>query len=98
MAHDYYVYILVNKRNGTIYIGVTNNIIKRVLEHKNKLYDNSFTKKYDIDKLVYYEVYNSIEEAIQREKQLKIWNRKWKIELIENTNKEWKDLYFDLLS
>ncbi len=98
MAHDYYVYILVNKKNGTIYIGVTNNLIKRVLEHKNKLYDNSFTKKYDINKLVYYEVYNSIEEAIQREKQLKIWNRKWKIEIIENTNKEWKDLYFDLLS
>ncbi len=95
--YNYYVYILANKRNGTIYIGVTNNLIKRILEHKNKLYDNSFTKKYNIDKLVYYEVYDSIEEAIQREKQLKIWNRKWKIDLIENINKEWRDLYFDLL-
>ncbi len=91
----YYVYILTNRKNGTLYIGVTNNLIKRVFEHKNKVF-KGFTEKYDINKLIYYECYDNIEYAIQREKRMKKWNRNWKIELIEKNNKEWKDLYLDL--
>ena len=92
---NYYIYILASKRNGTLYIGVTNDLIKRVYEHKNKLVEG-FTKKYNIDMLVYYEVSENIESAIIREKQLKKWNRNWKLELIENFNPEWKDLYLGL--
>ena len=88
----YYVYILVNKRNGTLYIGVTNDLIKRVYEHKNNLIDG-FTKKYNVHLLVYYEQHVDIESAITREKQLKKWNRKWKLELIEKENPQWRDLY-----
>lgn len=93
--NQYYIYILTNKRNGTLYIGVTSNLIKRVYEHKNNIIEG-FTKKYYIHKLIYYEITNDIESAIRREKQLKKWNRKWKLELIENNNPEWKDLYFEL--
>ena len=93
---DYYVYILANKRNGTIYIGVTNNLIKRVYEHKNNLIDG-FTKKYNVHMLVYYEHTNIIEEAIKRKKQLKKWDRNWKIALIEKKNSEWKDLYKEII-
>ena len=97
MYNYYFVYILANKKHGTIYTGVTNNLIRRIMEHKDKVFDG-FTKKYNIDKLVYYEYHNSVEYAIQREKQLKRWKREWKIELIEKNNKEWRDLYFDLLN
>ena len=89
---EYYVYILASKRNGTLYIGVTNNLIKRVWEHKQKLIE-AFTKKYGVDKLVYFEQTPDINSAITREKQLKKWNRAWKIRLIEEKNPEWKDLY-----
>jgi len=75
----------------TLYIGVTNNLERRVYEHKNKLI-NGFTKKYNLTKLVYYEVFNNIEDAIHREKQLKNWHRPWKINLIESSNKDWRDL------
>ena len=92
----YYVYILASKRNGTIYIGVTNNLIRRIYEHKNDLI-NGFTKKYGVHRLVYFECFGSIEYAIQREKRLKKWNRIWKLELIEKMNPEWKDLYYDLV-
>jgi len=85
------VYILASKRNGTLYIGVTNNLERRMYEHKNKLI-GGFTKKYSVDKLVHYEMTNDVRSAIQREKQLKKWNRKWKLELIEKENPEWKDL------
>jgi len=91
----YYVYILASKRNGTLYIGVTNDLKKRVYEHKNKLADG-FTKKYNIDTLVYYEETDDICGAIEREKQLKKWNRKWKINLIEKENLAWKDLYDEI--
>ena len=94
--NNYFVYILANKRNGTLYIGITDNLIKRVYEHKNKLIDG-FTKKYNIHRLVYYETTNDIQSAINREKQLKKWIRKWKLELIEKENPEWKDLYDDLI-
>ena len=87
----FYIYILASKRNGTIYIGVTSNLVKRVWEHKNNLIEG-FTKKYFIHNLVYYETFEDIEEAIKREKQLKKWNRKWKLDLIEKNNYDWEDL------
>ena len=92
----YYVYILASKRNGTLYIGVTNDLIRRVYEHKNDLIDG-FTKKYGVHRLVYYEQYDDVVNAIQREKRLKKWNRQWKIELIEKENPEWKDIYLQLI-
>jgi len=81
-----------NIENGTIYVGVTNNLIRRVYEHKNKLIDG-FTKKYELDKLVYYEIFDNIETAIVREKQLKGGSRKRKLDLINRFNKKWEDLY-----
>ena len=92
----YYVYILASKRNGTLYIGVTNNLIRRVYEHRNDLI-NGFAKKYKVHMLVYYEHTNDINSAIQREKRLKKWKREWKIELIETMNPDWHDLYEQLV-
>ena len=92
MNMSYFVYILASKRNGTLYIGITNNLIKRIYEHKQKQVEG-FTKKYNINKLVYFEEYNSPKEAIAREKRLKKWNRSWKLKLIEGKNPNWKDLY-----
>ncbi|MFH1678864.1 MAG: GIY-YIG nuclease family protein [Candidatus Omnitrophota bacterium] len=97
MGKDYYVYILTNKRNGTLYTGVTSDLIKRVWEHKNK-FEEGFTKKYNINKLVYYEIYNDPENAIKREKRLKKYKREWKLNLIEKENPEWKDLYKEIIS
>ena len=93
---NFYVYILASEKNGTLYIGITSNLIKRIYEHKNNIV-KGFTEKYKVHKLVYYEECNDIYEAIQREKQVKRWYRKWKIELIENFNPEWEDLYYKLL-
>ena len=87
-----YVYILTNEYSTTFYVGVTSNLIKRIYEHKGKFVDG-FTKKYNLNKLVYYEIAENIESAIMREKQLKHWHRKWKIELINEFNPEFKDLY-----
>ncbi|MCL1865664.1 MAG: GIY-YIG nuclease family protein [Spirochaetes bacterium] len=87
-----YVYILFNKRNGTLYTGVTSNLIKRVYEHKTKV-SGSFTSKYEIDKLGYYETHSTILTAIEREKQIKKSPRKMKLALIESINPEWIDLY-----
>ena len=92
-----YVYIITNKTNGTLYIGVTNNLIRRIYEHKNKLI-KGFSSKYNLDRLVYYEIFEDETNAIQREKTLKNWNRNWKKDLIENVNPEWKDLYNELLN
>ena len=86
-----YVYILSNKRNGTLYVGVTSNLVKRIFEHKEKVV-NGFSAKYNLVLLVYYEEWWSIEEAIQREKKLKAGNRKKKLNLIESINPDWKDL------
>ena len=91
---DYYVYIATNKNNTVLYIGVTNNIKRRITEHKEKLV-KGFTSRYNINKLVYFEHFTDISQAIKREKQMKKWKRAWKIELIETENKEWKDLYND---
>ena len=85
------VYILASKRNGTLYIGVTNDLNRRVYEHKHGLAD-SFTSRYKLDKLVYYETGGDVYQAIVREKQLKKWNRQWKMRLIEEFNPTWKDL------
>ena len=93
---QYYIYILTSKKNGTLYIGVTSDLIKRIYEHKNDLVEG-FTQKYSIHSLVYCETTESIESAIMREKQLKKWNRAWKINLIGKTNPAWKDLYPDLI-
>jgi putative endonuclease len=94
--NQYYVYILANKRNGTLYIGVTNDLIRRVYEHRNNLIEG-FSRKYVVHLLVYFEIHNDIYHAIEREKQLKKWQRNWKIELIEKENPEWIDLYDGLI-
>ena len=91
-----YIYIMTNKSNTTLYIGVTSNLVKRVYEHKNTLVDG-FTKRYNLKKLVYYEVYDDIGEAIKREKQLKSWKRDWKDKLINDVNLNWIDLYDEIL-
>ena len=88
----YYVYILASERNGTLYIGVTSDLKKRVYEHRMGLVDG-FTKKYKVHLLVYYESTSDILSAIQKEKQLKKWNRQWKLNLIERNNPQWKNLY-----
>lgn len=87
----YYVYILASKRNGTLYIGFTNDIERRVLEHKQKVVDG-FTAKYDVSKLVYFEEFELVDDAKTREKQMKKWKRQWKLKLIETDNPQWKDL------
>ena len=95
MDKQYYVYILTNTTHTVLYTGVTNDLKRRVHEHKNKVADG-FTKKYNVDQLVYYEAGEDISVAIFREKQIKAGNRQHKIKLVENMNKEWRDLYHDL--
>ena len=95
MKKQGYVYILFNRKNGTLYVGVTSDLIKRVYQHKNKIIEG-FAKKYGVDKLGYYEIYNDIESAIAREKQIKAGSRKKKIDLIEKINPNWNDLYDSL--
>ncbi|MFA5309984.1 MAG: GIY-YIG nuclease family protein [Dehalococcoidales bacterium] len=92
----YYVYILASQRNGTLYIGVTNDLIRRVYEHKQGLI-KGFTRKYRVHTLVHFEQCENIEAAISREKQLKSWQRKWKLELIEKANPLWEDIYPQIL-
>lgn len=91
----YYIYILASKKNGTLYIGVTSNLQKRVWEHKNN-FVKGFTEKYNVHLLVYYEQFENIEQAIIKEKQLKKWKRYWKIKLINTMNPVWNDLYSDI--
>ena len=90
------VYLLASRRNGTLYIGVTSDLVRRIWEHRNHVVDG-FTKKYGVDKLVWYEPHDSMESAIQREKAIKEWKRAWKLDLIEKANPEWVDLYETLL-
>ena len=94
--HLYYVYILASRRNGTLYVGVSNDVMHRTWQHKNKLV-GGFTKKYGVHILVWFELFGDINVAIAREKQLKKWNRAWKIKLIEKDNSGWNDLYEGLL-
>jgi putative endonuclease len=91
----YYVYILASKRNGVLYIGVTNHLARRAHEHKDGTIEG-FTKRYHVDRLVYFEAFDYVDQALAREKALKRWKREWKIELIESTNPDWKDLYLEL--
>ena len=93
---QYYVYILASKRGGTLYIGVTSDLVKRIYDHKQKLVEG-FTKKYHVDILVYYESTEDVHSAIQREKQIKKWNRDWKLRLVKKNNPNWEDLYFKLI-
>ncbi len=92
----YYVYILTNKRNGTLYIGSTSNLIQRIWQHKNKVF-KGFSSKYNLGMLVYFEVFQDISEMTHREKRLKEWKRSWKIELIERQNPNWDDLYYNII-
>ena len=94
---QYFVYILASKKYGTLYVGVTNDLIKRVYEHKESMF-KGFTNQYRVNKLVYYEIHEDIYEAITREKRIKRWHRDWKINLIERFNPHWLDLYCDLLT
>jgi len=95
MDKNYFVYILASKKNGTLYIGMTNNLKNRIVQHKEKQIPG-FTQRYNVDMLVYYEYYMDVRDAITRETQMKRWKRSWKIELIESMNPEWKDLFFEL--
>jgi putative endonuclease len=88
--------MLASRKNGTLYVGVTHDLVKRVYEHKHN-FTEGFTKKYKVHTLVWYETYNDIREAITREKQIKKWNRNWKLRLIEELNNEWKDLYSEIV-
>ncbi len=95
MAEYFYVYILASKRNGTLYTGVTNDLVRRVYEHKADV-TAGFTQEYGVHKLVYFEQYSSPRDAIQREKNIKHWVRRWKVELIEKSNPAWRDLYDEI--
>lgn len=95
MEKQFYVYILASQKHGTLYIGVTSDLLKRIWEHKTKV-SEGFTSRYNVDKLVYFEVHENAESAIRREKRLKFWLRDWKIGLIEKDNPEWRDLYSEI--
>ncbi len=96
MSKKGYVYILASRRNGTLYVGVTSDLAKRVEEHRQKLVDG-FTKEYEVTTLVYFETFDDITDAIAREKRIKGWKRKWKTDLIQSGNPYWRDLYEDIL-
>ena len=93
-VHQYYLYILSNKNNGTLYIGVTNDLERRMFEHKNKLIEG-FTKNYGLNRLIYFQTFQYINDAIKREKNMKKWKRQWKIDVIEKENPNWSDLSKD---
>ncbi|WP_226789122.1 GIY-YIG nuclease family protein [Polaribacter porphyrae] len=92
--HQYYVYIITNKKDEVLYVGVTNDLERRMFEHKNKLVEG-FSSRYNLDKLIYFEAYQFINDAIKREKNIKKWKREWKINLIVEDNPDWKDLSED---
>jgi putative endonuclease len=95
LTRSYFVYLLASRRNGTLYVGVTNDLAKRVWQHKQGMIEG-FTEKYGVKTLVWYEQTDSVEAAIVREKQIKKWNRDWKVKLIEKRNPQWKDLYLEV--
>lgn len=94
-ANAYYVYVLASRPNGTLYVGVTNDLVRRVQEHREGLVPG-FTKRYGVKLLVFYETHSDINEAILREKRIKRWRRKWKLALIESRNPQWRDLWVEL--
>ncbi len=95
MGKQYYVYIMAHAPRGTLYIGMTNDLVRRVYEHRNGVIDG-FTKEYKVNQLVYFEIQTDVNEAIRREKQLKRWNREWKLDLVEGQNPTWRDLWYDI--
>jgi putative endonuclease len=95
MGKTYSVYIVTNRKRGTVYTGVTNDLVRRTYEHREGLLE-SFTKRYDLKRLVWFEVHEDIEEAILREKRLKKWQRNWKDRLIEESNPDWRDLWWEI--
>jgi putative endonuclease len=96
LTRFYYVYLLASGRNGTLYVGVTNDLARRVGEHKEHVVPG-FTKRYNVTRLMWFEQHNSVEAAITRERQIKAWKRQWKIDLFRETNPHWDDLYFSIL-
>jgi len=94
-SSGYWVYILANRIGGTLYVGVTNDLVRRVSEHREGLTEG-FTKKHNVHRLIYFEQFDDIENAIRREKRLKSWNRAWKIRLVEESNPNWVDLYYQI--
>lgn len=96
MTYQPCVYIITNRRNGTLYVGVTSNLSKRIWEHKTKVV-RGFTSKYNLNKLVWYEQHETIELAVKRERDIKFWKRKWKLEIIDDMNPDWRDLYEDIV-
>ena len=97
MARQIAVYILASKRNGTLYVGVTSNLVQRIWQHRNNLAEG-FTRRYQVHQLVCYELYEDIRVAINRERQLKNWKRRWKLELIEKSNPDWTDLWEEIIA
>lgn len=95
MDRKFYIYVVASKRNGTIYIGMTNNLKSRIVQHKESLIPG-FTQRYKVNMLVYFKEYNDVRDAITRETQIKRWKREWKIQLIESINPDWKDLFHEL--
>jgi putative endonuclease len=95
--NSYYVYILASRKNGTLYVGVTNDLVRRAYDHKSNVIQG-FTEKYRVHNLVYYESYTDVRDALTREKRLKKWKRQWKINLIESDNPDWIDLYEQIIS
>lgn len=93
---NYYVYIITSRNNNVLYVGVTNSLVRRTFEHKNKII-SGFSAKYNLSKPVYYEITSDIKSAIEREKQIKNWHRSWKIDQINKFNPTWKDLYLELI-
>jgi putative endonuclease len=96
MSEKFYIYIITNKKDGVLYIRYTNNLKRRIYQHKNKVHPTTFSARYNLDILVYYEVFNTKEEALLREARFKKWNREWKINLINEFNEDWKDLYNEI--
>jgi len=96
LMNQYYIYIMANKKEGVLYIGVTNDLVKRTIQHQEHQV-KGFTDRYNLSRLVYYEITNNINSAIEREKQLKSWHRQWKIDLIEKMNPNWSDLYRQII-
>jgi len=95
MDKKFYVYILATGKHGTLYIGLTSNLLKRIWEHKYKVFEG-FTEKHDVSELVYFEIYDTFDEAVKREKNMKAWQRAWKIHLIEESNPHWRDIYDEI--
>jgi putative endonuclease len=96
MSEKHYLYIITNKNEGVLYIGITNNLKRRIYQHKNKVHKSTFSARYNLDKLVYFEIFDSKDEALLREARMKKWNREWKMNLIKSFNPEWKDLYSEI--